>query len=160
MKASSTYIPIIDTDWAQKKSTRRSYPNELWTTPKVRTDVDNTSLTDQYLSIGYQLKELGFDFEAKELPILTDFLLANYQVWQELEKVPSVIPAYFSEYRLLITLYKDPQEGYCLLNLYIINSLDPVSAYQKEKAFFRNYFRPIYKKLKGKLNIKETSENL
>ncbi|PWV53516.1 hypothetical protein [Chitinophaga sp. S165] len=119
--------------------------------------IEDNSIISADLSIGDMLSEFGYSFEGKQLRAISEFLSANPILIDDLRALPSVVPSYFPDSQLILSLYTDTEEEYCVLNILIGNKLPVDVAFNKERQLFKRYFRAIYKKHKGIINIKETS---
>jgi hypothetical protein len=148
----------IESIWVKKPDTSEYYRNVI-SFNLVKVYPVERSVTATELCIADLLKEEGYKIDENDLAGITEFMLANPQLIQELKNAPEIIKSYFQNSDLKLKLYTDTEEEYCNLNILILNNYSVEEAFAKEEELFKKHFKIVYLKHKGKLNIREVSAN-
>lgn len=110
---------------------------------------------ENYIQLYYEalLKNLGFELD-NSIEIVS-FLLRNLTMLEPLKESKEKIANYFTGSTLKLSLYKDMEEKYEVLNILVLNDFSAEKALYLEEALFEGWFKSYYIAFDGKLLIRE-----
>jgi|GEM_PF-4299583 hypothetical protein len=110
---------------------------------------------ENYIQRYYEELLKNWGFELEDSMEIISFLLRNLTMLSPLEESKERIEKYFVNSKLQLSLYKDIEEQYQVLNILILNEYTPEEALFREESLFEEWFKKYYIAFKGRLSIRE-----
>lgn len=87
-----------------------------------------------------------------------NFLLQNPEMITTVSEAKSKVKKYFQDFSLELSVHQDV-DGECTLWIFILNSLPPAKAIDKEMKLFREWFKEKYIKVKSKIALSQVHKD-